>query len=422
MLRPATDGRVRRPALLRGRATEPLRREIEAAFPDRPFAIRFWDGSRVEATGGGGVTFSVNSPRALSRLLWAPGELGLGRAYVAGELEPDDLDGVMRVIDGWHPPSVSRGRRARLIAAAARAGGARLPPRAPRAELRPRGRPYTRVRDARSVRHHYDLSNEFFALFLDDSMTYSCALFEDPDQSLEAAQAAKLELVCRKLELSPGARVLDVGCGWGSFAIRAAREHGARVVGITLSAPQAELAARRAGEAGVAERVDIRVMDYRDIAGERFDAVASIGMVEHVGDGLPVYGRRLAEALRPGGRLLNHGISRLRHDDVEPGPFSSRYVFPDGAPPQLSKVVHTLEEAGLEATHVEGLREHYIRTLDHWAERLDRRLEEATRLVGPERVRVWRLYLRAARNGFETGFTSVYQVLAVKPEVTSSAR
>ena len=264
------------------------------------------------------------------------------------------------------------------------------------------------------MRHHYDVSNEFFALFLDESMTYSCALFSRGAQTLEEAQEQKRELVCTKLGLSEGERVLDVGCGWGSFVIHAAREHGVEAVGVTLSPAQAELARQRVREAGVEDRVEIHVADYRDLVGSgSFDAIASIGMVEHVGSNrIDEYARRLAALLRPDGRLLNHGIARLRHGEPEAGPFSERYVFPDAAPLHLSRVQMALEGAGFETKHVEGLRQDYVDTLSAWVDRLDANRAEAERLAGPERLRVWRLYLRAARSGFVTGFTSVYQVLA----------
>ena len=294
-----------------------------------------------------------------------------------------------------------------------RAGALRSVPRAPAAELRPRGRRHSRERDRRSVTHHYDVSNDFFRILLGPSLTYSCAIFSRGAQTLEDAQAAKLELVCTKLDLQPGERVLDVGCGWGSFALHAAREHGVHVTGITLSAPQAELARERAREAGLADRIDIRVADYRDLAGDTYDAIASIGMVEHVGAAnVDAYARHLAAVLKPGGRLLNHGIARLRHGDPEAGPFSERFVFPDAAPLHLSRVLGAIEGAGLEPVHAEGFRMDYARTLTHWLANLEGDLERATALAGEERIRVWRLYLRAARRGFETGFTSVFQVRA----------
>jgi cyclopropane-fatty-acyl-phospholipid synthase len=391
--------------------TDSLRREIERTFPERPFAIEFWDGSSVPSTDGDGPVFSVRSPKALAHLLRAPGQLGIGRAYVHGYLIPDDLDAAMEVVADWQPPAIDHRTQARLMLAAARGAGLTLPPRAPLAELSPRGPLHSKARDARAVRHHYDLSNGFFSLFLDDSMTYSCAIFSRGADTLEAAQEEKLDLVCRKLELAEGDRVLDVGCGWGSFAIHAAKRYGADVVGITLSAPQAELARERVADAGVGDRVEIRVMDYREIAGERFDRIASIGMVEHVGEErIDLYAQRLASLLRPGGRLLNHGISLLAHDNPPPGEFSNRYVFPDGETLHLSRVQLALERAGFETDHVEGFREDYARTLSNWIERLDANLGRAEQLAGPERLRVWRLYLRAARNGFVTRHTSVYQV------------
>jgi cyclopropane-fatty-acyl-phospholipid synthase len=395
----------------------PLRRQIERALPDRPFTVEFWDGSRLPSTIGAGPVFRLRSPRAVAHALRAPGQLGIGRAYVAGDLEIDDLDAVVKLLDGWQPPALDRSARARLAGAAVMTAALSPAPRRPAAELVPRGRRHSRERDARSVRHHYDVSNDFFALFLDESMTYSCALFRDGAATLEDAQRAKLAMICRKLALERGQRVLDVGCGWGSFAIHAAREHGVHVTGITLSEPQARLARERAAQAGLSDLVDIRVADYREIgAGERYDAIASIGMVEHVGEvQIDVYGEQLAALLEPGGVLLNHGIARLRHSDPAAGPFSERYVFPDAAPLHLSRSALALERAGFEVTHVEEFRQDYIETLQHWARRLDANLDEARRLAGDERVRVWRLYLRAARNGFETGFTSIYQSLCRLP-------
>jgi cyclopropane-fatty-acyl-phospholipid synthase len=390
-------------------STAPLRREIERQIPERPFAVEFWDGTRLPASnGGGGPTFFVRSPRAAAHVLRAPGQLGLGRAYVSGDIEVDDIDAVIALLDSWKPPAPES--KARLLAGAVRAAGLTRPPRRPASELRPSGRRHSKERDARAVRHHYDVSNEFFKLFLDESTTYSCAIFSRGAETLEAAQEEKLEIVCRKLGLKEGERVLDVGCGWGSFSLWAATRHGARVTGITLSPPQAEEARRRAEAAGVADRVEIRVMDYRDLAGEKFDAISSIGMVEHVGaEQIDVYARTLAGLLDPGGRLLNHGIARLRHSDPEAGPFSERYVFPDGDPLHLSRVLLALERAGFVTRHVEEFGADYAETLRHWTRRLDENLDEAIRLAGSERVRVWRLYLRAARNGFENGFTSIYQ-------------
>jgi cyclopropane-fatty-acyl-phospholipid synthase len=394
--------------------TAPLRRELSRALPDRPFEVRFWDGSALRATAGAGPTFELRSARAVAHVLRAPGRLGLGRAYVEGSLDADDLDAAFAVIDAWAPPPMGRARRMRLLGAAGLAAAAAPLARRPGLELVLRGERHTKERDAAAVRYHYDVGNEFFALFLDRSMTYSCALFSLGARTLEEAQEAKLGLVARKLGLEPGHRLLDVGCGWGSFAIHAARELDVSVLGVTLSREQADLARERVSEAGLAERAEIRVADYRDLREPPFDAIASIGMVEHVGARrIDEYARRLASLLRPGGRLLNHGISALRADDDAAGDtFTDRYVFPDGEPLYLSRIQLALERAGLACEHVECFADDYATTLAHWAQRLDRHLDEARRLAGPERTRVWRLYLRGARVGFETGHTAVYQVLA----------
>jgi cyclopropane-fatty-acyl-phospholipid synthase len=395
---------------------EPLRRELTLALPERPFTVRFWDGSSVEATEPAAPEFVIKTPRALAHVLRAPGELGLGRAYVAGMVEVDDLDAALRIVDDWSPPPLSVRQQLRLAGAVARACGVVVPPRAPRAELRLRGERHTIARDRRAVRHHYDAGNEFFALFLDSSMTYSCACFSRGAKTLEEAQEAKLELVCTKLGLRAGERVLDVGCGWGSFAIHAASRHGVSVLGITLSDPQAELARERVREAGVADKVEIRVADYRELSAEPFDAISSIGMVEHVGEErIDEYARRLASMLKPEGRLLNHGIAKLKDlDTPDEGPFSERFVFPDGVPLPLSRIELALERTGLVTKHVEGLQSDYAETLTHWISRFEERYDEAIRIAGIERSRIWKLYLRAARLGFQTGWASIYQVLATK--------
>jgi cyclopropane-fatty-acyl-phospholipid synthase len=392
-------------------STVRFRRDLARLVPDRPFALRFWDGTAVPATRPPGATLTIHSPQALAYALHAPGQLGLGRAYVAGAIDVDDLDALVTVADTWQPPALPFRERARLLLDVARAAGTLSAPSVPASELRPRGSLHSRRRDARAVRHHYDVSNEFFALFLDRSMTYSCAFFSRSNDhgSLEGAQEAKLELTCQKLALEPGQRVLDVGCGWGGFAIHAAGRHGVSVVGITLSEPQAALARERVRAAGLDDRITIRVQDYRELDGEQFDAICSIGMVEHVGgERIDLYARQLAHLLRPGGRLLNHGIARLY--EAPTGPFNRRYVFPDSDPLPLSRVLLALERAGFVTEHVEGFRRDYAETLRHWARRLDQHLDEAIRIAGAERARVWRLYLRGARRSFESGYLSIYQV------------
>ncbi|MBA3407681.1 MAG: class I SAM-dependent methyltransferase [Solirubrobacterales bacterium] len=397
-------------------STAPLREALAEALPERPFRVALWDGTELPPTDADGPVFSVRSPVALGHMLRAPGQLGLGRAYVAGAVDVDDVDKVLALIDRFEPPPLDARAKARLAAAAVRAGALKRVPKTPAVELRPQGRRHSIARDKRAVTHHYDVSNDFFELFLGPSMTYSCAVWSRGAATLEEAQEAKLELVCSKLLLTEGERVLDVGCGWGAFALHAAQRHGVHVTGITLSEPQAERARQRARDAGVADRVEIRVMDYRDLRGERFDAIASIGMVEHVGEvNIDSYARTLASLLEPGGRLLNHGIARLRHGEPEAGPFSERYVFPDAAPLQLSRTQLALERAGFETLGAEGFRRDYARTLGEWTRRLEANHAEALRLAGSERMRVWQVYLRASRRGFESGFLSIFQVRAVKP-------
>jgi cyclopropane-fatty-acyl-phospholipid synthase len=395
----------------------PLRRELVAALPRRPFAVRFWDGTVVAATEPDAPTFTLLSPEALAHVIRAPGELGLGRAYVLGLVETDDIEKALGVVDTFEPPRISPSQMARLGVAVVRACGVVRPPRRPASELRLTGERHTVGRDRRAVRYHYDAGNAFFALFLDPSMTYSCAYFKGGAQTLEEAQRAKLDLVCRKLDLREGEQVLDVGCGWGSFAIHAARQYGVHVLGVTLSEQQVRLGRERVREAGLEDLVELRVADYRELGDRQFDAVSSIGMVEHVGEErIDLYMRTLNGLMRPGGRLLNHGIAKLMDFDTkDEGAFSERFVFPDGVPLPLSRIAMAMERTGLAVRHVEGLPEDYAQTLGYWIAAYEERYDEAVRLAGAERARVWRLYLRAARTGFTTGWASVYQVLAGKP-------
>jgi cyclopropane-fatty-acyl-phospholipid synthase len=398
-------------------ASRPLGNELQRVFPSRPFTVRFWDGNAVPSTEEKAPTFFVRRPTALAHFLSAPGTLGLGRAYVDGSLAVDDLDGAFLVVDEWEPPELAIADRVRLglaLVAAAAPGGL---PKRPGLELILRGPLHSAERDAAAVRYHYDVGNEFFSLFLDESMTYSCAIFSHGATTLEEAQRTKLDLVARKLDLKPGMKVLDVGCGWGAFAIHAAREYGVEVTGITLSEPQAAMARERVERAGLADKIEIRVQDYRRLTPSSYDAIASIGMSEHVGDRqIDVYAKTLFDLLKPGGTLLNHAIAAL-----DPGAtpledlFSTRYVFPDGEPLPLSRIQLSLERAGFRTQHVEGFREDYAETLRHWARRLDEHIDRAQELAGAERTRVWRLYLRAAGHGFTAGITAVYQVRARRP-------
>ena len=385
-----------------------------------PVRVEFWDGSSAGPSGGPGP-LRVQTQDAFRRIAWAPGELGLARAFVAGDLDVDgSLVDIVEVLRDRMQAHVRSPREVRELVAALRAVGAIGRPLDPPAiEYRPPlGRRHTRLRDAKAISHHYDVSNEFYALVLGESMTYSCARFAEPTMTLAEAQASKHEHICRKLGLHdrPGTRLLDVGCGWGSLAIHAATHHGARVVGITISKEQAELARERVVAAGVADLVDIRLQDYRDLGDETFDAISSVGMFEHVGrERVGEYFAVLRRSLVPTGRLLNHAISSVGGSRLKSGSFIYRYVFPDGELVDVGDTVHAMQAAGFEIRDVESLREHYARTLRHWVENLEHHWDHAVALVGPQRARVWRLYMSGSVVGFEDGGVNVHQVLGVVP-------
>lgn len=397
-----------------------LRPLVEALIGPPPVRIEFWDGSVLGPDHGAGRLL-VRSPDAIARIVWSPGELGLGRAYVSGDL--DFTGDVFELIAALRPAGRRLEQALRslpsAVAAARGAGALGAPLRPPPEEARPRGLRHSKRRDGHVVRHHYDVGNDFYGLVLGESMTYSCARFAHPDESLAEAQAAKHELICRKLGLHerPGMRLLDVGCGWGSMAMHAARHHQAEVVAITIAREQADLARRRVEEAGLGERVEIRLQDYRELRGERFDAVSSIGMFEHVGTRrMTEYFGTLREALAPQGRLLNHAISSVGGSRLGSRTFVGRYVFPDGELIDVGEVALAMERAGFEVRDVESLREHYARTLRHWVANLQDRWDEAVELVGEGRARVWLLYMAASAIGFEDGGNSIHQVLGVVPE------
>ena len=393
---------------------------VEAWVGDLPVQVRFWDGSRLGPDDGPGALV-VRTTDALRRILWARGELGIGRAYVAGDL---DVEGdLLAVVDVLRPAGtrLRQGPRALPVAllAAGRLGAIGGPLAPPPEEARPRGRRHSKGRDAQVVSHHYDVGNDFYRLVLGEAMTYSCARFVAPTDTLEAAQAAKHELICRKLGLQerPGTRLLDVGCGWGSLALHAARHHDARVVGITISREQADLAQGRVDDAGLGDQVEIRLQDYRDLRGEQFDAIASIGMFEHVGKRrMAEYFATLRASLGPRGRLLNHAISSVGGSRLPKRSFAGRYVFPDGELIDVADVALALEAAGFEVRDVESLREHYAETLRHWVANLRRSWDDAVELVGDGRARVWLLYMAASSLGFESGDLGLHQVLGVVPD------
>jgi cyclopropane-fatty-acyl-phospholipid synthase len=389
-----------------------------------PVRLRAWDGT--EAGPDDAPLIIIRSPQAVRRLVWAPDEVGLARAYVAGELDTEGelyapfaaLSSIGRLAPGESPGPSLRERLALARTGLALGVIGRQPPPPPEEiRLHRYGRLHSRRRDAAAIAHHYDISNDFYRLVLGPSMVYSCAVWDDATVGLEAAQDAKLDLVCRKLGLRPGVRLLDVGCGWGSLAMRAAREYGAEVVGITLSQEQAALARKRVAEAGLTGSVEIRVQDYRAVDDGPFDAISSVGMAEHVGRAkLPGYTATLGALLQPGGRLLNHAISWDQEATTwDDGTFIARYVFPDGELISLGDMVNALTSGDLEVLDVEALRQHYALTLRAWVRNLEEHWDEAVALTSEGRARVWRLYMSASALAFEGGKLGVNQVLLQKP-------
>lgn len=391
---------------------------------DIPVRVQAWDGSEAGPPDAPLVLF--RSRRALRRILWSPGQLGLSRAYVSGDIDaPGDifetfaaLNSIAKFAEGAPARSLKVREVLKLVRTAVRLGALGPNPAPPpeEANVGRHGRRHSKKRDAAAISHHYDVGNDFYALVLGPSLVYSCAVWENEQTGLDAAQEAKLDLVCRKLGLQPGMRVLDVGCGWGSFALHAARRYGVDVVGVTLSAEQAALASKRVAEAGLTDRVEIRIQDYRDVNDGPFDAISSIGMSEHVGsEQMPRYTSRLRDLLRPGGRLLNHAISwNAGPTDPDPDSFIPRYVFPDGEMLSLGEMVTALETARLEVLDVEALRRHYALTLRAWVGNLEDHWDEAVEAGGAGRARVWRLYMAASALGFEDGTTGVNQILVQK--------
>jgi cyclopropane-fatty-acyl-phospholipid synthase len=392
---------------------------IEMLVGRAPVHFGFWDGSGW-GPNDGVASIRLRTADALRRLLWSPGELGLARAFVAGDIDIEgDLFGAIQALRPAGK-NLRAGLRSlpRTAAIARRLGamGRPLPP--PPEEAHPRGRRHSAARDAQVVGHHYDVGNDFYRLVLGPSMTYSCARFADPAMSLTEAQASKHDLVCHKLGLHerPGMRLLDVGCGWGSMALHAAGRYDASVVGVTISREQLESARRRVDEAGLADRVEIRLQDYRDLIGERFDAISSIGMSEHVGkDRIREYFSTLSSLLTPQGRLLNHAISSVGGSKLGRHTFMYRYVFPDGELLDVGDTVLAMQDAGFEVRDVESLREHYAVTLRQWVANLEEHWDAAVALVGVGRARVWRLYMAASAVGFEDGGLALHQVLGVVP-------
>jgi cyclopropane-fatty-acyl-phospholipid synthase len=393
--------------------------EVLGSLSPRDFAVRLWDGSVwTEASGQPRrFTLVLNHPGALRTLLGSRSELSLGEGYVAGDFDVEgDIGSAFRLAEhllGLHAGPVASFRLARRLLAVP----ARGRPRGGRPVGSLPGALHSRERDRRAVAFHYDVSNDFYRLWLDERMVYSCAYFLSDTDGLEVAQERKLDYICRKLRLHPGERVLDIGCGWGGLVLHAALRYGAQAVGVTVSRPQADFAEERVRRAGASDRCRIEVRDYRDLEDlGPFDKLVSVGMSEHVGDGtMAEYFRCAFSALRPGGVFLNHAIARNPSFAPMAGPsFSDRYVFPDGDLVPLGALLRHAERCGFEVRDVENLREHYVMTLRHWVRRLELRRDEAVQSAGERVFRIWRLYMAGAAHKFREGRNNVFQVLLSK--------
>jgi cyclopropane-fatty-acyl-phospholipid synthase len=393
---------------LRERVLSSVRRRLG---PDGlPLRLAFWDGAAFDLGPSPAVTMTLTRPAILRALLRGDVDR-LAESYVDGTL----------LVDGRLQDILALG-----ISLAERVG--RNPwLRRLGAILGKRRFRHTRQADAQAIRHHYDVSNEFYALWLDRHMTYSCAYFETGAEDIDRAQEQKLDHLCRKLRLKPGERLLDIGCGWGGLLRWAARRYDVSGVGVTLSERQYAYAQRRIAEEGLGDRLEVRLQDYRDIPGESaFDKIVSVGMYEHVGRAnLPLYFATIRRLLRDGGIALNHGITTGDPEDASLGPpgggFIDRYVFPGGELPHLSRVVREMARQGLEVLDVECLRPHYAETLLRWVRRLEAARDQAIALAGIERYRIWRIYMAGCAYAFDRGWLSIHQVIAVKPDASGLA-
>jgi cyclopropane-fatty-acyl-phospholipid synthase len=380
-----------------------------------PVALRCYDGSARERDDAVGV-LEIRTPTALRYLASAPGELGLARAYAMGAIEIDGdlhatLHGLLSHRRGRTPwAELLRRTRPWMLRRPP------LPPEEARAAWRRGLRRHSRGRDAQAISHHYDLSNRFYELILGSSMAYSCAVFARSDQALADAQREKFDLICRKLDLRPGQRLLDVGAGWGGLVRHAAEHYGVRALGVTLSREQAEWAERASMETPDRARAEVRYQDYRDVRETDFDAISSVGAMEHIGSSqLGSHFQAMASRLRAEGRMLNHTITRpSNRERHRTGPFIDRYVFPDGELQGVGTVIGAMHDHGFEVRHAENLREHYAMTLREWAANLERNWEPAVAEVGERRARVWRLYIAMSRVGFDLNRIQIHQVLGVR--------
>jgi cyclopropane-fatty-acyl-phospholipid synthase len=388
----------------------------------RDFAVQLWDGTRWEPAPGETARFTLRlrHPGAIRAMFWPPDDLALGEAYIFDDFDIEgSIEAVFPTVDDLLADrKVGLGSR---LQQAKRLFTLPAPPKRHAGEHGPRlqGSTHSLERDRQAVSYHYDQSNEFFAQFLDSQMVYSCAYFASPDEGIEAAQARKLDYICRKLRLAPGEALLDIGCGWGGLVLHAARQYGVYATGITLSARQADFANARIAEAGLADRCRVELRDYRELdTEERYDKVVSVGMFEHVGEAqLPTYFRRSWSLLRPGGVFLNHGICQAIGQKAHSGrSFVAKYVWPDGELETIGTTLRAAEQAGFELRDVESLREHYALTLREWVRRLEAHHDVARALKDEATYRIWRLYMAGSAYSFDNGNLNLYQSLFAKPK------
>ncbi len=388
-----------------------------ADYPRRDFQVRLWDGTTCGTERQPRFTLVLKHPGALRAMFLSPSELALGEAYVDDDYDIEgDIEAAFDLADYLLGQERSLWQSLDLAARLQRLPGSDLP----RTGLHPTGFPglvHSKDRDRQAVQYHYDLPAEFYALWLDRRMIYSCAYFAKPEEDLDTAQVRKLDYICRKLRLRPGERLLDIGCGWGGLIMHAAAHYSVEAVGITLSVPQADVARKRLHESALNNRCRVEVCDYRDMEhDQQYDKIVSVGMFEHVGEELlPEYFRRACSQLRPGGVFLNHGIAYSANYRRRGPSFTDRYVFPDGELLPISTSLRAAELSGFEVRDVESLREHYALTLHHWVRRLEAGAEEARRITNDNTYRIWRLYMAGAAHGFRTGRLNVYQTLLARP-------